>query len=158
MSNENDNNKRLEENKRLAEKFIELTWNQGKFHLAGSMVRRDFKYHVSLVDQTLNYDIAVQVIRTVREAMDDFEVMVEESIAEGNRVVTQSSFYGTLVKPIFGFLPSDKVVTFTTVSFWQFRKGQLQSLNTLLDVAELMRQMRREGKNLELNISELVEA
>ena len=156
MSNENDNNKRLVKNKKLAEKFIELTWNQGKFNLAGSMVRRDFTYHLSLVNQTLSYDIAVQVIQTVREAMDDFEVMVEESIAEGNRVVTQSSFYGTLIKPIFGFSPSDKVVTFTTVSFWQFKKGQLQSLNTLLDIAELMNQVRREEKNLELDIAELV--
>jgi hypothetical protein len=59
---------------------------------------------------------------------------------------------------MFGFQPSDKVVTFAAVSFWQFKKGQLQSLNTLLDLSELMRQMSHEGKTLELDLSELVGA
>ena len=158
MSNENDNNKRLEENKKLAEKFIELTWNKGRFNLAGKMVRRDFTYHVSLMNQTSCYDGAAKVIQTIRDSMEDFEVMVESAVAEDDQVVTQSSFCGTLAKPMFGFQPSDKVVTFAAVSFWQFKSGKLQSLHTLLDLAELIRQMRHEGKNLELNIAELVGA
>jgi hypothetical protein len=40
MSNDNDNNKRLEENKKLAEKFIELTWNQGRFNLAVKCLKK----------------------------------------------------------------------------------------------------------------------
>jgi steroid delta-isomerase-like uncharacterized protein len=157
MSNENDNNKDVEENKNLAKKFIELTWNQGRFNIAGSMVRRDFGYTLSLMNQTSSYDGLVKVIQTIRDSMEDFEVMIESCIAESDQVVTQSSFCGALIKPMLGFQPSDKVVTFAAVSFWQFKKGRLQSLHTQLDLADLIRQMRNEGKNLELNISELVE-
>ncbi len=155
MSSEHDKNKSLEENKKIAEKFIELTWNQGRFNLARNLVRRDFKYHASLLNQTFEYDMAAQIIQMVRHSMEDFEVMVEDIVAEGDKVVTQSSFCGTLVKPMFGFQPSTNVVTFAAVSFWQFKKGQIQSLSTLLDTAELMRQMHHEGKDLELDLAEL---
>ena len=155
MSSEINNNKCLEENKKLAEKFIGLTWNQGRFNLARNLVRRDFHYHISLMNQTYGYDMAAQVIQMIRNSMEDFEVTVEEVIAEGDKVVTQSSFCGTLVKPMFGFQPSKNVVTFAAVSFWQFKKGQVQNLSTLLDTAELMRQMHHEGKGLELDLTAL---
>ncbi len=155
MSSEIDNKNSLEENKKLATKFIELTWNQGRFNLARNLVRRDFNYHASLLNQTFGYDMAAQVIQMVRHSMEDFEVMIEDVIAEGDRVVTQSSFCGTLVKPMFGFKPSKNVVTFAAVSFWQIKKGQIQSLSTLLDTAELMRQMHHEGKDLKLDLAEL---
>jgi steroid delta-isomerase-like uncharacterized protein len=155
MSNAQDKNNSLEENKKIAEKFIELTWNQGRFNLARNLVRRDFKYHASLLNQTFEYEMAAQVIQMVRHSMEDFEVMIEDIVAEGDKVVTQSSFCGTLVKPMFGFQPSSNVVTFAAVSFWQFKKGQIQSLSTLLDTAELMRQMHHEGKDLELDLAEL---
>ncbi len=155
MSSDIDKNNGLDQNKKLVENFIEFTWNQGRFHLAKNFVRRDFKYHVSLLNQTFEYDMAALVIQNVRNSMDDFEVMLEEIVAEGDRVVTQSSFCGTLVKPMFGFTPSSNVVTFSAVSFWQIKKGQIQSLNTLLDTAELVRQMNHESKNLELDMSAL---
>jgi steroid delta-isomerase-like uncharacterized protein len=155
MSSDTDNNKCLEENKKLVEKFIELTWNQGRFNLARNLARRDFKYHASLLNQTFEYEMAAQVIQHVRNSMDDFEVMIEDVVAEGDQVVTQSSFCGTLVKPMFGFQPSSNVVTFAAVSFWKIKKGQVLSLSTLLDTAELMQQMHHEGKNLELDLAAL---
>lgn len=155
MSSDIGKNNSLEQNKKLVEKFIEFTWNQGRFHLARNFVRRDFKYNVSLLNQTFEYDMASQVMQNVRNSMDDFEVMLEDVVAEGDRVVTQSSFCGTLVKPMFGFTPSTNVVTFSAVSFWQIKKGQIQSLNTLLDTAELMRQMHHESNSLELDLSAL---
>jgi steroid delta-isomerase-like uncharacterized protein len=153
MSSNTDNNISLEENKKLAEKFIELTWNQGRFNLARNLVRRDFKYHASLVNQTFEYEMAAQIMQHIRHSMEDFEVMTDDVIAEGDRVVTQSSLCGTLVKPMFGFKPSKNIVTFTAVSFWQIKKGQVQSLSTLLDTAELMRQMNHEGEHLELDLA-----
>ena len=155
MSSVVDSNKTLEENKKIVEQFIELTWNQGRFNLARNLVRRDFNYHVSLMNQTFGYDIAAQVIQIVRHSMEDFEVVIEDVVAEGGKVVTQSSFCGTLVKPMFGFQPSSNIVTFAAVSFWNVKKGQIQNSSTLLDTAELMRQMDHKGNNLELNLAEL---
>lgn len=155
MNDKNNKNNSLEENKALAEKFIELTWNKGRFNLAGHLVRRDFKYHISLLNQTFEYDLAVKIIQMIRSSMEDFEVSLEDIIAEGDKVVTQSSFCGTLIKPMLGFKPSSNIVTFSAVSFWQMKKGKVQSLSTLLDTAELMRQMTHESNDFELDIEEL---
>jgi steroid delta-isomerase-like uncharacterized protein len=155
MPSDTDKNNSLEQNKKLVEKFIEFTWNQGRFHLARNFVRRDFKYNLSLFNQTLEYDSAALVMQNVRNSMDDFEVMLEDVVAEGDRIVTQSLFCGTLVKPMFGFVPSANVVTFSAVSFWEIKKGQIHSLNTLLDITELMRQMNHENKSLELDLTAL---
>lgn len=152
MNDANNKNNSLEENKILAQRFVELTWNKGRYHLAEHFVRRDFTYHVSLINQTLDYDLATKIIEMIRSSMDDFEVSMEEIIAEGDRVVTQSSFCGTLIKPMFGFLPSANIVTFSAVSFWQMKKGKVQSLSTLLDTAELMRQMKHENGSLEFDV------
>jgi PIN domain nuclease of toxin-antitoxin system len=56
---------------------------------------------------------------------------------------------------MFGFIPSANVVTFSAVSFWEIKKGQIHSLNTLLDITELMRQMNHENKSLELDLTAL---
>lgn len=152
MNDVNNKNNSLEENKILAQRFIELTWNKGRFNLAEQMVRRDFTYHVSAINQTLEYEAAMKIIEMIRSSMEDFEVSLEESVAEGDKVVTQSSFCGTLIKPILGFLPSSNIVTFSAVSFWQMKKGKVQSISTLLDTAELMRQVKHEGSNLEFDV------
>ncbi len=150
-----DNHDYLQDNKKLVLKFIELTWNQGRFNLARSLVSRDFTYHASLLNQTFEFDMAAKVMQVIRHSMEDFEVMVEEVVAEGDQVVTQSSFCGTLIKPMFGFQPSKNVVTFASVSFWKIKKNQIHSSSTLLDTAELMRQMNNEGKEIELDLASL---
>jgi len=155
MSTAIESHNSLEQNKKLVEQFITLTWQQGRFNLAKNMVRRDFKYHVSLLNQTLEYDMAAKVMQSIRDSMEDFEVMREDIIAEGDRVVTQSSFYGTLVKPMLGFQPSANVVTFSAVSFWEIKKGLILSSNTLLDTAELIRQMNHDSNSLTIDIEEL---
>lgn len=155
MKDDHDKNNSLEENKILAQRFIELIWNKGRFNLAKQLVCRDFSYHVSLINQTLEYDHVVNVMQMVRSSMEDFEVSIEDIVAEDDRVVTQSSFCGTLIKPILGFQPSANIITFSAVSFWQMKKGKVQSVNTLLDTAELMRQISRDNSKLEVGIERL---
>ena len=156
MSDHINNNNGLDHHKALVQKFIELTWNQGHFNLAKNLVCRDFKYHASMVNLTLEFDQAAAIIASVRASMEDFEVMIEDIVAEGNKVVTQSSFCGTLTKPMFGFQPNGNIVTFSAVSFWEIRKGHIQRLNTLLDTAEMMRQMEHESQNFQIDIAEVM--
>lgn len=155
MSGDDKKVKHLQENKKVVESFIELAWNKGRFNLARNLVRRDFKYHASLVNQTFGYDTAMQVIQMIRQSMDDFEVILEEIVAEGDKVVTQSSFCGVLVKPMLGFKPTPNVVNLTAMSFWEMKKGEVQSVSTLLDTAELMRQMPHETKDLTVDMTDL---
>ena len=75
------------------------------------------------------------LIQQIRTAMEDFTIAVEEIVCEGNQVVTQSTFSGTLVQPLLGFEPVDKMIVLQAATFWKIRHGQIQSGISLLDTA-----------------------
>jgi len=132
-----------ERHKRLVKNFIELTWNQGHFNLAKSLLARDFNYHASMVDMPMDLNGMETLITTVRDAMDDFYISVEEVLCQGNLVVTQSTFGGTLSKPLMGFEPVDKMIALNAATFWEIRHNTIVSGNSLLDTADLFKQVQR---------------
>lgn len=133
----------LEQQKRLVHKFIDLSWNQGRLQLAHYLLAKDFVYQVSLHDHSLDYGQMVELVQQIRAAMDDFSITVESMLAEGNQVVSQSTFSGTIRRPLFGFPPSDKVVALTAVTFWQLKRGVIHSAHTIVDTADLHHQYQR---------------
>ena len=118
---------RLENNKKLIRQFIELTWNQGRFNLANSLVAPEFTYHASMIDNPMTLQNMGVVVQTIQDAFDDFTIAVDELVAEGNQVVSQSTFSGTLVKPFMGFEPTDRMLALNAVTFWKIRQGVIQS-------------------------------
>ena len=70
-------------------------------------------------------------------------IAVEEIVCEGNRVVTQSTFSGTLVKPLMGFQPVDKMVVLHAATFWEVRRNTVVSGNSVLDTGDLFKQVQR---------------
>ena len=72
---------------------------------------------------------------------------IEEIMAEGDRVITISTFSGSFQKPLFGFPPNNKVIGFSAVSTWEIRRGRVCSQNTLVDLAGLQRQMAQDWGN-----------
>lgn len=133
----------LEQQKRLVHKFIDLSWNQARLQLANYLLAKDFVYQVSLHDHPLDYAQMVELVQNIRAAMDDFSITVETMLAEGNQVVSQSTFSGTIRRPLFGFAPSDKLVALTAVTFWQLKRGVIQSAHTIIDTADLHHQYQR---------------
>jgi steroid delta-isomerase-like uncharacterized protein len=130
-------------NKRLVRHFIDLTWNQGRYNIAKSLLRRDFTYQASMIDEPMNFDGMVTLINSIKAAMEDFSVSVEEILAEGDRVVTQSTFSGTLMRPLLGFAPSDRLLSLTAVTFWSIAHGRIVDAQSQLDIAELTRHIQR---------------
>jgi len=131
---------RIENNKKLIRQFIELTWNQGRFNLAKSLAAPEFTYHASMIDTPMTLQNMGVVVESIREAFDDFTICIDELIAEGNQVVSQSTLSGCLAKPFMGFEPSDRMIALNAVTFWKVRQGVVQSGHSLLDTADLMHQ------------------
>lgn len=133
----------VENNKKLVRNFIELTWNQGRFNLARSLLARDFTYYASMINVPMDIERMGGLIAKIRDCMDDFSISVEDIVCEGNLVVTQSTFGGTLVKPLMGFQPVDKMVALHAATFWEVKNGQIHSGNSLLDTGDLFLQVQR---------------
>ena len=125
----------LDEMKKRVRQHIDLTWNRGRLALAEQMHSPDFLYKSSFIGRPLSSSAFVQMVQDIRSAMPDMEVVVEECIAEGNKVVTWSTLIGTIEKPAFGYPPSDKVLSISAMAFWTLTPGgEIQEICTMFDM------------------------
>ena len=82
------------------------------------------------------------MVRQIRHAMPELEVVVEECIAEGNRVVTWSTLIGTIEHAAFGYPPSDKVLSISAMAFWTITPTQqVQEICTMFDMESFRAQL-----------------
>lgn len=125
----------LDDLKRLVCQHIDLSWNKGRLALIERLHSKDFLYKSSFVGRPLNSSAFTQMVHDIRLAMPDLQVVVEECIAEGNKVVTWSTLIGTIEKPAFGYPPSDKILNISAMAFWTLTpSGEIQEICTMFDM------------------------
>jgi steroid delta-isomerase-like uncharacterized protein len=82
------------------------------------------------------------MVQDIRHAMPDLQVVVEECIAEGNKVVTWSTLIGTIQKPALGYPPSDKVLSISAMAFWTITStNEIQEICTMFDMESFRSQL-----------------
>jgi len=132
----------LERNKKLARKHIDLTWNRGHMALAEQLHSKDFLYKSSFVGRPLGSAGFLAMVEEIRTAMPDLEVVVEECLAEADKVVTWSTLIGTIQKPALGYSPSDKVLSISAMAFWTLTPtGQIREICTMFDMESFRAQL-----------------
>lgn len=132
----------LERNKKLASKHIDLTWNRGHMALAEQLHSKDFLYKSSFVGRPLGSAGFLAMVEQIRTAMPDLEVVVEECLAEADKVVTWSTLIGTIQKPALGYSPSDKVLSISAMAFWTLTPtGQIREICTMFDMESFRAQL-----------------
>ncbi|MNQ74032.1 SnoaL-like polyketide cyclase [compost metagenome] len=125
----------LDDMKRLVRQHIDLSWNKGRLALAEQLQSKDFLYKSSFISRPFNSATYCRMVQNIREAMPDLEVVVEECIAEGNKVVTWSTLIGSIQKPALGYPPSDKILSISAMAFWTFNSlGEVQEICTMFDM------------------------
>lgn len=128
-------------NKQLVIDHIALSWNTGMFEEDRKLISPSFYYQTTFTNEIMNRDEYFDFIQHLRESIPELEVEIEEIMSEGDRVITHASFIGTVKKPVFGLPASDKIIAFPVASFWELGNGKIKSLNTLIDIAGLERQV-----------------
>ena len=99
----------LDDRKKVVCQHIDLAWNKGRLALAEQLHSRDFLYKSSFMGRPLDSAGFARMVQDIRYAMPDLQIVVEECVAEGYKVVTWSTLIGTIQKPALGYPPSDKV-------------------------------------------------
>lgn len=125
----------LDEHKKRVRNHIELSWNKGRLALSERLHSKDFSYKSSFIGRQLNSAGFSQMVEEIRSAMPNLQVVVEECIAEGDKVVTWSTMIGTIEKPAFGYPASDKVLSISAMAFWTINlSGEIQEICTMFDM------------------------
>ena len=130
-----------EANKQLVLDQISRSWNEGKFDEFRELVSPTFYYQTTFTNEILNLEEYIKFITYLREAIPGVIVEVEEIMSEGDRVITHTSFIGAVKKPVFGLPVSDKIIAFPAASFWRISNGKIKSLNTMINISEIERQL-----------------
>ncbi|MDG9924331.1 MULTISPECIES: ketosteroid isomerase-related protein [unclassified Pseudomonas] len=137
----------LDEMKKRVRQHIDLTWNRGRLALAEQMHSPDFLYKSSFIGRPLSSAAFAQMVQDIRNAMPDMEVVIEDCIAEGNKVVTWSTLIGTIEKPALGYPPSDKVLSISAMAFWTLApNGDIREICTMFDMESFRAQLGLETR------------
>jgi len=132
----------LDDRKKLVRHHIELSWNKGRTALAEQLHSKDFLYKSSFIGRPLASPEFAQMVQDIRNAMPDLQVVIEECIAEGNKVVTWSTLIGTIQKPALGYPPSDKVLSISAMAFWTITpSNEIQEICTMFDMESFRSQL-----------------
>ena len=137
----------LDDIKRTVRQHIDLSWNQGRLALAERLHSKDFLYKSSFMGRPLNGSDYCAMVEEIRSAMPDLEVVIEECLAEGNKVVTWSTLIGTLEKAAMGYPASDRVLSISAMAFWTLNSvGEIQEICTMFDMESFRSQLGLETR------------
>ncbi|QNH07693.1 ester cyclase [Pseudomonas sp. B11D7D] len=132
----------LDDRKKVVCQHIDLTWNKGRLALAEQLHSRDFLYKSSFIGRPLGSAGFSQMVQDIRHAMPDLQIVIEECVAEGYKVVTWSTLIGTIQKPALGYPPSDKVLSISAMAFWTLNPGnEIQEICTMFDMESFRAQL-----------------
>ena len=129
------------ENRNLILRHLDLSWNKGEFDKIKEFLSDRFFYKTTFTDEILNADQYIEFINVLREAMPDLTVDIELIMTEKNRVMTQISFFGPVVKMFYGIPATDKIITLPAMSVWEIEDNTITSVDTLIDMTSLGRQI-----------------
>ena len=137
----------LDDMKRTVRQHIDLSWNKGRLALAERLHSKDFLYKSSFMGRPLSGGDYCAMVEEIRSAMPDLEVVIEECLAEGNKVVTWSTLIGTLEKSALGYPASDRVLSISAMAFWTLApNGDIREICTMFDMESFRAQLGLESR------------
>ncbi|MDP9441763.1 MAG: ester cyclase [Actinomycetota bacterium] len=104
-----------EELKARARRLAEEVIGQGDLAVAGHLVAADYVHHVPGDAPAPGIAGLEHWVRLVHRTFPDFHVIVEDEIAEGDRVVQRLTVRGTHRGELFGMAPTGKQVELSAI-------------------------------------------
>jgi steroid delta-isomerase-like uncharacterized protein len=112
-----------EENKPLMRRWIEAV-NQGNLAVFDELCAPDFVYHDA--SKTMRgLESYKQVLSMYLAAIPDLHIILEDMIAEGDRVVTRQTYRGTHQRDLMGIPPTGKQITLTGIAITRVASGKV---------------------------------
>jgi steroid delta-isomerase-like uncharacterized protein len=134
-----------ESNKAFIRRLIDEEWNKGNLDAVDQFVASNFVHHDSTNPDITNREAYKQWITATRTAFPDFQVIVDDEIAEGDQVVIRWTVRGThqgeLVTPTGTIPPTGQQVSIPGVTISRCENGQVVEDWHMGDVLGMMFQL-----------------
>src|SRR4028119_13343 len=132
-----------EGNKDLARRFMEEVYNKGNADFIDEVVASDYVAHDPTSPEGTGggADGATRFVEMYRSAFPDLQMTVEDSIAEGDKVVTRWTARGTHQGELMGIPPSGNRVEVTGISVDRIEGGKFVEGWANYDALGMMQQI-----------------
>jgi steroid delta-isomerase-like uncharacterized protein len=113
-----------EENKAVVRRFLEECWNAGKLDVVDEIVAAEYVNRTE-PDQPPGPEAVKHLISTFRGAFPDVDNVIEDLVAEGDKVAVRVTIHGTHKGELFGIPPTEKRVKITGMAIYRLADGKL---------------------------------
>lgn len=130
-----------EENKVFARRFIEEAWDKGNLAIIDEVVAEDFVYHDPPPGIPSTREGFRRIVAMSRVAFPDLRIVLEDVIAEEDRVAVRYTMRGTHQGELMGMPPTGKQVAVPGIVVLRVRDGKLTERWENADNLGLMQQL-----------------
>ena len=129
------------ENKAVLASFVEEVINEGKLERADDLVAIDFVELDPLPGQQQGREGLKQVISTFRTAFPDIRWVIEEMVAEGDKVFSRFTWHGTHRGEFLGVPATGRQISVMGMVVDRVVAGKMVESQILMDSLSMMRQL-----------------
>jgi steroid delta-isomerase-like uncharacterized protein len=131
-----------EQNKALFRRFVEEVFNQGNVSTIDEFLAPNFVEREVLPPGTPSGREGVkQLTMMFRTAFPDFNVSIDDMIAEGDKIVARTTWSGTQKGEFMGIPPSGKRVSFDVIDIIRISEGKGVEHWGVMDSSAMMQQL-----------------
>jgi len=116
-------------------------WNRWDFALAEELLSPDVRFRGSLGTEGRGLRDFRRYVRFVWLAFPDFQNLVEELVAEGDRVAARLTYTGTHRGELMGVAPSGRAVRYEGAALFRIEDGRIAELWVAADRLTVLEQI-----------------
>ncbi|MBC8235679.1 ester cyclase [bacterium] len=133
-----------EENKAIALRIVEELWNQHNVDLVDEFFSTDLVGHnpaLSGLYPEVGTESMKQAVADHFTALPDFHVTVQDTLAEGDKLIQRWTVTGTHLGEFMGIPPTGAQVTFSGITINRFADGKIVEMWWAYDALGMMQQL-----------------
>jgi steroid delta-isomerase-like uncharacterized protein len=130
-----------EENKAIMRRYFDV-FDQGNIDLLDELLAPDYVNHTPATpDLPTGREGVKGVVSMFRSGMPDLRVVVEDMIAEGDKVATRYTLVGTHEGELFGVPPTGQRLSIKSMTVERVSEGRIREHWRVTDSLEMMQQL-----------------
>jgi steroid delta-isomerase-like uncharacterized protein len=131
-----------EANKRIARRWSEELWSQGRLAVAGEIVAPDYVRHDPGDPAPAQGPAGVKrLVQMMRAFSPDLQITIEDIVAEGDTVAIRYTAQGTDTGGFMGRAPTGRATRIAGMQFFRIKDGKIVESWALRDDLTALRQL-----------------
>lgn len=130
-----------EENKDLVRRFNEDGLNKENYDVVDEIVADDFVEYSSIPREVTTSEEFIESRKSVRAAVPDLEISIEDLIAEGDKVVARTRERGTHKGEFQGIPPTGNEIDIQAIIIYRIEEDTITETWVQADMMSLMEQL-----------------